>query len=98
MSVIDYVWPAENNVGGIHRTGRYVLAPVLVTFGIGVLIGWLPVASGLVGAVVGIGTVFAGVVSFIEARTQKCPGYAVMGIDTCSLSTQEPVAGHEEST
>lgn len=85
MAIIEYVWPAEKNVGGIHRTGRYVLAPVLVTLGLAVLTGWLSVAPGLAGTIVGVAAVFAGVVSLVEAHTQKCPGYAVMGINTCEL-------------
>lgn len=98
MTVLDRVWPTEKNVGGIHRTGRYVLAPVLTVLGIGILAGWLSAALGVVGTVVGIAAVFGGVVSFVEAHTQKCPGYAVMGIDTCELSVQDGPDGHEEST
>lgn len=97
MSVIDHVWPAEKNVGGIHRTGRNVLAPVLVVLGLGVLTGWLSVAPGLAGTLVGAVAVLAGVISFIEARTQKRPGYAVMGIDTCELPAQDSAAEHEGS-
>lgn len=98
MAVIDHVWPAEKNVGGIHRTGRYVLAPVLVALGLAVLTGWLAVAPGVTGAVVGLVAVFAGGVSFLEARTQKCPGYAVMGLNTCELPQTRSVPGDEEST
>lgn len=98
MAVLDRVRPTEKNVGGIHRTGRYVLAPVLTALGIGILSGWVSVALGVVGPVVGVAAVVGGVVSFIEAHTQKCPGYAVMGIDTCELSAQDVPAGHEEST
>lgn len=95
MAVIDLVWPAEKNVGGIHRTGRYVLSPVLVVLGLAVLTGWLSVAPGLTGAVVGVVAVFAGVVSYIEARTQKCPGYTVMGINTCELPETRSGPGDE---
>lgn len=98
MAVIDHVWPAEKNVGGIHRTGRYVLAPVLVALGIAILTGWLSVAPGLTGVVAGVAAVFGGVVSYLEARTQKCPGYTVMGINTCELPKTRTYTGDEEAT
>lgn len=98
MAVLDRVWPSEKNVGGIHRTGRYVLATVLMALGIGILSGWLSVALGAAGTAVGVAAVVGGVVSLVEAHTQKCPGYAVMGLNTCELSVQDAPAGHEEST
>lgn len=98
MPIIDRVWPAEKNVGGLHRTGRYVLAPVLVALGLGILTGWLSVLAGLPAFIVGAAAVLAGVVSFVEAHTQKCPGYAAMGIDTCELPAEPPSTGTEEAT
>jgi hypothetical protein len=98
MGVLARVWPTEKNVGGIHRTGRYVLAPVLIALGIGILSGWLSVPLGVVEPLVGVAAVSGGVVSFVEAHTQKCPGYAVMGVDTCELSVQHAPVGHEESS
>ena len=97
MAVIDRVWPAEKNVGGMHRTARYVGGPILVVLGLGLLTGSLPGVTGTVGPVVGALLALAGVVSLVEAHTQKCPGYAVMGIDTCELAAREPGGGHEES-
>lgn len=96
MRVINRVWPAERNVGGIHRTARYVGGPVLVVVGLGVLTGWLPGLTGLASPVVGGAAVFTGVVSLVEAHTQKCPGYAVLGMNTCEFSAQESGDRREE--
>lgn len=98
MSIVDRVWPEEKNVGGRHRTGRYVLAPVLVALGLGILTGWLSVLVGPLALIVGAAAVFAGIVSFVEAHTQKCPGYAALGINTCELPESSPTTGAEEPT
>jgi hypothetical protein len=88
------VWPAEKNVGGVHRTGRYVLGPVLVALGVGSLAGLLPGIPGLVG----LAGLFVGVVALVEAHTQTCPGYTALGIDTCDLPESSTTTGTEEPT
>lgn len=98
MSLADLlpaaVWPAEKNVGGVHRTGRYVLGPVLVALGIAALAGLLPDITGIVG----LACLFVGVVTLVEAHTQKCPGYAALGINTCELPDPSTTTGTEEPT
>lgn len=86
------VWPAEKNVGGVHRTGRYVLGPVLLALGVAAIAGLLPGISGLVG----LGSLVVGIVTLIEAHTQKCPGYAALGINTCKLPEPSTTTGTEE--
>lgn len=87
------VWPAEKNVGGIHRTGRYVLGPVLVAVGVAAVAGLLPGVTGLVG----LACLFVGVVTLAEAHTQKCPGYAALGIDTCPIPDQPADTGRDRA-
>lgn len=97
----EAVWPSEKNVGGHHLTLRYALVPLLLTVAAGTLAGYLPGVTGstaiAVAALVGVGAA----VSLVEARTRKCPGYAVLGIDTCPLPDREaagPPARGEEAT
>lgn len=89
MAVLDRlpaaVWPEETNVGGVHRTARYVGGPILLALGLASLLGWLPTVTGTTALVLGLVALFAGAVSLVEAHSQKCPGYAAMGIDTCRL-------------
>lgn len=93
----DAVWPAEKNVGGLHRTARHVLGPLLLALGLVALAGLHPGTTGLAGPLVGVGYLVAGIVTLVEAHTQKCPGYAAMGINTCEL--REPTTtGTEEAT
>lgn len=92
------IWPAERNVGGVHRTARYVLATVLGALGLGLLAGWPAAASGLVGPAGGTAVLLAGIVSAVEAHTQKCPGYSAMGINTCELAAGEGSGVTEELT
>lgn len=88
------VWPAEKNVGGVHRTGRYVLGPVLLGVGAAAIAGLLPGITGLVG----VGCLVVGVVTQVEAHTQKCPGYAALGVDTCDPSEPSTTTSTAEPT
>lgn len=88
------VWPAEENVGGVHHTGRYVLGPVLMGVGVAAIAGVHPGITGLVG----LGCLVGGAASLVEAHTQKCPGYAALGIDTCDLPEPSTTTGGEEPT
>lgn len=81
----DAVWPDEKNVGGAHLTLRYVAVPVLLTVALVTAAGLLPMAAGIAGFVVA-GALIAAGVSLLEARTQKCPGYSVMGLNTCEIA------------
>lgn len=90
----EMVWPAERNVGGVHRTGRYVLGPVLVALGVAALAGVLPGGTWPVG----LACLFVGAVTLVEAHTQKCPGYAALSINTCELPEPPTTTGTEEPT
>lgn len=91
MATLEFAWSAGKKVGGSHRTGRYVLALVSAAPGSGILAGWQSVVPGLTRTV-------TGVVSYADDHLQKCPGYAVLGIDTCVLPARGAPAGHAEST
>lgn len=98
MATPEFAWPTGKKGGGSHRTGRYVLALVSVALGSGILAGWPSVVPGLTGTVTGVAAAFVSVMSSVDAHLRKCPGYAVLGIDTCDLSARGAPGGHAEST
>lgn len=88
-------WPTDPNVGGVHLTVRYLAAPLLLALGGILLAGWWPAVTGTAAVALGAAALVAGVVSLIEARTRKCPGYAWLGIDTCPRPETDDGAAEE---
>lgn len=73
----------QKNVGGLDRTLRLVVGPLLVVVGIVGYAGFLPLAF------LGIGQALAAVVLFligaillVTGTVQKCPLNSLFGVDT----------------
>lgn len=73
----------EKNVGGLDRTARLVLGPLLVAVGVAVAGGFLDIGlAGTVGLVVTALVLVAGAIFVVTGTTQKCPANEVVGINT----------------
>jgi len=67
----------DKNVGGIDRTGRIVIGPVLTIAGIAALTGYWAI-----GAVTGVIAIAVAAVLLVTGTTQKCPINEAVGVDT----------------
>lgn len=73
----------EKNVGGLDRTARLVLGPLLVVVGVAVAAGFLDIGlAGTVGLAVTALVLIAGAIFVVTGTTQKCPANQVVGINT----------------
>lgn len=79
----------ERNVGGTDRLVRFVVGPALVLVGAAVLVGILSVAPGWAGTGLAVGAVLVGGLITKSAVSRQCPGNALLGRNTCSLSTDD---------
>ena len=66
----------QKNVGGLDRTARIVVGPLLLAAAIAAFTGLL--AVGTVAAV----SLVAGVLMVVTGTTQKCPAHEMTGMDT----------------
>jgi hypothetical protein len=69
----------EQNVGGLDRTARLVIGPLLVIVGLAVLLGTVP-GGQAVGAVL----LVAGAVLLATGLTRRCVINRLLGVDTRS--------------
>lgn len=67
----------EQNVGGLDRTARLALGPVLLVVGLAALLEVLPL-----GTVGGALAVLVGVVFLVTGMTRTCVLNRLLGIDT----------------
>jgi uncharacterized membrane protein HdeD (DUF308 family) len=70
----------KKNVGGIDRTARLVVGPVLLLVGIAALVGAVPL--GTLGAAVAL---VVGAILTVTGAVQRCPLNALFGVDTCPI-------------
>jgi hypothetical protein len=68
----------ERNVGGLDRTARLVLGPLLAIAGLAIVLGVVTTNVYLGAALVVVGAVF-----LVTGAVQQCPINAVLGVDTC---------------
>lgn len=71
----------ERNVGGMDRTARLVLGPLLAIVGLAIVFGVVSTNVYLGAALVVVGAVF-----LVTGAVQQCPINSVLGINTCSRS------------
>jgi len=73
----------KKNVGGLDRTARLILGPILVLVGVAVAAGFLDIGLvGTLGLAVTAIILVAGAIFVITGTTQKCPANKVAGINT----------------
>jgi hypothetical protein len=67
----------QKNVGGLDRTARIVVGPLLLVAAVAAFTGYLAV-----GTVVGAVSLVAGMLMVVTGTTQKCPAHKLTGMDT----------------
>jgi len=67
----------QQNVGGLDRTARILLGPILVLAAIAAFTGYFAL-----GAAVGAACLVAGTILLGTGTTQKCPANELAGVDT----------------
>lgn len=73
----------DKNVGGLDRSARLVLGPILVIVGLAMLAGMFTLGSDLVmGTVVPLVVLVVGAVFSVTGYTQTCPANSILGVDT----------------
>lgn len=88
----------EKNVGGYDRLARFVVGPLLVVVGGVSLGGFLTLAAGTLGLVLGVGALLVGVVLTVTAVTQKCPLNSLVGLNTYGGGSSTQTASEEPKT
>jgi hypothetical protein len=68
------------NVGGIDRTLRLTVGPILALVGAVGLLGALPL-----GTAVGAALLVAGAVLTVTGATRRCPLNSLLGVNTCPV-------------
>ena len=69
----------EKNVGGLDRTARLVVGPLLALLGVAALLEAIPGGTAVGAVLLVVGAVLAG-----TGLTQRCLLHRVFGINTCS--------------
>jgi hypothetical protein len=73
----------EKNVGGMDRTVRLVVGPILAAVGVAVAAGLLDLGTTeTVALAVGALALLAGLIFVVTGTTQKCPANQVAGLNT----------------
>lgn len=86
----------KKNVGGVERILRGTVGPALFLVGIAALVGILTLAGGVLGTVIGVVLVLAGLRMTQTAFTQRCYMNALIGRNSCRLDP-EPARGRRET-
>jgi uncharacterized membrane protein HdeD (DUF308 family) len=68
----------ERNVGGMDRTARLVLGPLLAVVGLAVVFDVVSTNVYLGGALVVVGAIF-----LVTGAVQQCPINSLLGVNTC---------------
>lgn len=69
----------ERNVGGLDRTARLVLGPLLAIAGLAIVLGYV-----VTNVYIGAALVLVGVVFLVTGAVQQCPINKLLGVDTRS--------------
>lgn len=72
----------DKNVGGLDRIVRFIVGPIVIVVGVAALGGFLTLAAGTLGLVLGGGAVLVGVVLTVTATTQNYPLNSAIGLNT----------------
>lgn len=67
----------EKNVGGLDRTARLIVGPILVIAAVAALLGYLAVGTIVAGIALLVGAILS-----VTGTTQKCPANKTLGINT----------------
>lgn len=68
----------ERNVGGMDRTARFVLGPLLAIAGLAVVFGVVSTS-----VYVGAALLLVGVILIATGAIQQCPINSLLGVNTC---------------
>jgi len=86
----------NKNVGGIDRTARLVIGPVLVLVGVAGYAGLLGLAFGpLPQALTSVLVFLVGTILLVTGLVQKCPLNRILGFDT--YGQQKPGVSEEQT-
>ena len=78
----------DKNVGGLDRTVRFVVGPILVLVGLASFGGLLTLAAGTLGIALAAVALLVGLVLATTAVTQKCPLNSLLGLNTYRRGTE----------
>lgn len=67
----------QKNVGGLDRTARIIVGPLLLVAALAAFTGYLAV-----GTIAGAVSLVAGILMVVTGTTQKCPAHELTGMDT----------------
>lgn len=84
---LQAVKDGEKNVGGVERLLRGTVGPALVLLGVAAFAGLVSLAGGVAGLALAGLSVLAGVRMTQTALTQRCYMNAVIGRNSCRVST-----------
>lgn len=84
---LQAVKDGEKNVGGVERLLRGTVGPALVLLGVAAFAGLVSLAGGVVGLALAGLSVLAGARMTQTAFTQRCYMNAVIGRNSCRVST-----------
>jgi hypothetical protein len=70
----------ERNVGGLDRTARLVLGPLLAIAGLAIVLGYL-----VTNVYLGAALVLVGVIFLVTGAIQQCPINQLLGVNTCPV-------------
>jgi uncharacterized membrane protein HdeD (DUF308 family) len=68
----------ERNVGGMDRTARFVLGPLLAVAGLAIVFDVVSTSVYLGGALVAVGAIL-----LVTGAVQQCPINSLLGVNTC---------------
>jgi uncharacterized membrane protein HdeD (DUF308 family) len=71
----------ERNVGGMDRTARLVLGPLLAVVGLAIVLDVVSTSVYLGGALVLVGAIL-----LVTGAVQQCPINSLLGVNTCPRS------------
>jgi len=71
----------ERNVGGMDRSARLVLGPLLAVVGLAIVLDVVSTSVYLGGALV-----LAGAILLVTGAVQQCPINSLLGVNTCPRS------------
>lgn len=72
----------NRNVGGMDRTARLIVGPILAVVGIAAIAGLLSIGEGLAATVVALLLLVVGTVLLVTGGVQKCPINEAAGRNT----------------
>lgn len=87
----------EKNVGGIDRTARLIVGPVLIVVGLAIYAGLFAVGTGAVAVWFPIVALILGAVLAVTGYTQKCPIWRALGVNTYKVRSSTTSSGSKRA-